>query len=107
MEVQKITISKEARLLISIFMGEDYPFEIDYNWLMPVVEKIESLTMEDGRGEVNYVVTIETDYCVVSVGGEEVVAEAQAFDSGISKIGIVYECVVKFTEWYNLQKFNS
>lgn len=73
-------------------------FELKYHelweWLMPVVDKIESLTGTDGRGDPNYVVTIEGCYCVISVGGEEVVVERQLE----SKIESTYEAVLKFIE---------
>lgn len=42
MEIYKIKISEQDRQLVSGFMGEEYPLEIDFNWLMPVVEKIEN-----------------------------------------------------------------
>ncbi len=47
MDIQKIKISERDRIILSSFMGEDYPIEIDYNWLMPVVEKIENMSLGD------------------------------------------------------------
>jgi hypothetical protein len=41
MEIQRIEITENDRAMLSKFMGEQYPSELDYNWLMPVVEKIE------------------------------------------------------------------
>jgi len=40
MEIQKLKISEQDRKSVSSFMGEEYPSEIDFNLLMPVVEKI-------------------------------------------------------------------
>jgi hypothetical protein len=40
MEIQKLKISEQERKLVSVFMGEEYPEEIDFNWLMPVCQKI-------------------------------------------------------------------
>lgn len=80
-------------------------FHSSWNWLMPVVEKINSLQVpEDSRGDVTYVVTIEPGYCVISAGGESIVSEKQAFDSGLPLIEIVYEAVVEFIKWHNEQK---
>ena len=44
MEIQTIKISEEERVIISSFMGEEYPSDIDFNRLMPVVEKIWGIT---------------------------------------------------------------
>lgn len=68
-----------------------------WDWLMPVVEKIESLKSVDGRGEVNYIVTIEESYCVVSQGGENSIVEV----IGDDKIESVWLTVVDFIQWYN------
>lgn len=43
MEIQKITISEADRKLVSDFMGEEYPIEIDFNRLMPVWYKFRDL----------------------------------------------------------------
>lgn len=40
MEIYKIKITEKDRQLVSGFMGEGYPLEIDFNCLMPVVQKI-------------------------------------------------------------------
>lgn len=67
--------------------------------LMPIVELVESLTAEDGRGEVNFIVTIEKDYCCVSQGGEAQISETQAYDNE-PKIEVVWRCVVGFFKWH-------
>ena len=43
MEIRKIEITEQDRELLSDFMGESYPLEIDFNWLMPVVDKINNV----------------------------------------------------------------
>jgi hypothetical protein len=45
MQIQRLKISEEERILVSVFMGEEYPNEIDFNRLMPVVEKILQLNV--------------------------------------------------------------
>lgn len=42
MEIYKIKITEEDRHLVSEFMGEYYPLEIDFNLLVSVVDQIES-----------------------------------------------------------------
>jgi hypothetical protein len=67
---------------------------------MAVVEKIESMTVVDGRGEVNYVFTIEANYCVISQGGEAPLFENQHD----TKIQCVFQTVTDFIHWYNTNK---
>jgi len=46
MEIQKIIITKEESELLSGFLGEDIGLEIDFNRLMPVVEKCKEVRNE-------------------------------------------------------------
>ncbi len=98
--------TEEGNKLIAEFHGEFdvwkptdgiYPFPLKYNsswdWLMPVVEKIESL---DG----NFIVTIEALYCVISENGENPIIECQQHET---KIENVFQVVIQFIEWYNQQ----
>lgn len=69
-------------------------FDTSWDWLMPVVEKIESL---------GYTVDIaNSDYQIRKTGD----TEAFIFHYGPDrpKIKAVYEAVVEFIEWYNQQK---
>lgn len=74
-------------------------FNRSWEQLMPVVEKIESLPHHD-RPDFNYVVTIESGYCVITDNGEAPIAEAQ-WDG--PKIDLVWHCVVAFINWKNSQ----
>ena len=81
---------------------QSYPYsELNYHaswdWLMPVVEKIET--------ELNYEVLIGRIYSQVNIIGDE--------DNTISKwvcgdpkkkLEITYETICKFIEWYNENK---
>ena len=79
-----------------------YDYNSSWDWLMPVVEKINGLQVpEDSRGDVTYVVTIEPGYCVISAGGEGIVCEKQSFGEDLPLIAIVYEAVVDFIGQYN------
>jgi len=72
-----------------------------WGWLMPVVEKIEKIPMEDGRGEVNPIVTIECNYCIISQGGENTIVEVVWADEERTKIQAVWQAAVEFIKWYN------
>jgi|ERR1700722_302760 len=76
-------------------------YDSDWNWLMDVVEKIKSLQGEDGRGKVNYVVIIENEYVVISLGGEQEIVQMQA-DDDEKQIHLVHRAVYDFITWYNL-----
>lgn len=77
--------------------NKDLFYHESWNQLMQVVEKIETLKAYDGRGEVNYVVSIEVNQCIISQGGEGEIEYEQAD----TKIAATWEAVVKFIEWYN------
>jgi hypothetical protein len=93
MEIQKIKISEQERLLVSEFMGEEYPSEIDFNWLMPVVEKIESLGFQ------------------FHIGNEGAAIKKWWFRSNVpdlgsvqeTKIAATWEICIRFIKWYNNQ----
>ncbi len=91
MDIQKIKISEHDRIILSSFMGEDYPIEVDYNWLMPVVRRIiEICTSEeeiDGAFESDQYTSIL-----------DIVPLAVIEDS--------YKVVIEFIKWYNENKFN-
>ena len=74
----------------------------DWNWLMPVVEKIETL---------KYVDEFNIQYDSVAKG--HIVSITPAYDNTFNaiytdvyenKIDAVYHAVIKFIEWYNQQK---
>ena len=90
MEIQKITISKQDRGIVSVFMGEEHPFEIDFNWLMHVVEKI--------NNDFNY------EYEVNIIGNRCYIEgfSAKAYE-GKTSIEATYKEVIEFIKWYNSQ----
>lgn len=92
MEIQLIKISEEERQLLSTFYGEDLGNEIDFNRLMPVVEKIEAIDNDDLIIEIRFrLCHIEYD----EFGIRNFVGE--------TKIQSVYKAVVEFIKWYNTQ----
>lgn len=78
---------------------ESLEYHRSWDWLMPVVDKVESLTVEDGRGPVNFIVSMDSTYCVISQGGEGVVADYQ----GDNRMECTYHAILRFIRWYNSQ----
>jgi hypothetical protein len=66
-------------------------YDRDWNWLMPVVEKIESL---------NFKTTITNHICRI----ERVIFDDIVFSEDMPKIQAVYNACVEFIKWYNQQK---
>lgn len=104
----KLTI-EQSNKLIAEFMGLNCPpkngigyysvDELDYNsswdWLMPVVEKIESL---------RYWVEIRGTYIGIGIRGHEETIINRSFSSIRTKnIEALYRVIVEFINWYNTQ----
>lgn len=71
----------------------------DWNWLMKVVDKIESLVLNDDN---SFNVTIgATNYCVIQDSYGEIYENTE--DSEETKLLTVYKAVIKFIKWYNKQ----
>ena len=77
-----------------VFNSQDYPFNTDWNWLMEVVEKIESLKFE---------VFIETYEIRIELY-ENTIFRQHTKVSNQTKIQAVYNACVDFINWYNLNK---
>lgn len=75
---------------------EDSRYSRDWNWLMPVVEKIENDSMYKIRIE-GSVVSINNTDILHSFGGD-------FFKTSNSKIEAVYNAVIEFIKWYNENK---
>lgn len=103
MEIRKIVITEDQRRVVSDFMGEEYPLEIDFNWLMPVVEKIEKL---------GYAVYISRSG--IQIWKYEIGRTGKATDLIIDedfkrdyplpeRLTDAFYSIVSFIEWYNNQ----
>lgn len=75
--------------------ADELPYHTSWDWLMPVVEKIEGC---DGVSD-EEVVTIEYHDCIIPYHQGEI--RAIGADS---KIDAVYQAVVAFIKWYNENK---
>jgi hypothetical protein len=78
--------------------GKCLRYHSSWDWLMPVVEKIEGIEIFRVDDEfVNWKVYINTTMCTISGKKDFVV------DSNGCKKTMVYQAVVQFIEWYNEQ----
>ena len=74
-------------------------YDSDWNWLMKVVDKIESFVLNDGN---SFNVTIgATNYCVIQDSYGEIYENIE--DSEETKLLTVYKAIIKFIKWYNEQ----
>ena len=78
----------------------DLKYSTDWNWLMPVVEKIESL------GEFGYCVTISSTWIRIynQIHNTDTIVDMDTFNSKDTKIQDIYNAVVEFIKWYNEQE---
>lgn len=73
-------------------------YHFDWNWLMPVVEKIEETDVFPETENAINVTIGATSYCVIKDSyGEKV----EITTSEITKIKTVYKAVIEFIKWYN------
>lgn len=86
-----ITIFSEGFNYVRESLPEDFEFHTNWNWLMLVVDKIESL---------GYTVEIVSHYASVedNVNYTRSLAVVGYEDS---KINMVYDVCIKFIDWYN------
>lgn len=77
-------------------------FHISWDWLMPVVEKIETL---------NYIVKIHQNICIIQacIMGDRTVISKQIsnYMESNTKLSNTYKAVVEFIKWYNKNNSNE
>jgi hypothetical protein len=73
-----------------------------WNWLMPVVEKINGIVEDQGSYESAYTVTIRPDY--VLIWSSENIEEIVKQEHGGTFIEMTYLAIVEFIKWYNEKK---
>lgn len=91
--------------LIAEFMkkGKIHPNDLKYHsswdWLMPVVEKIEQRFIDNQDAESGFSIRIEAYLCVIEgMLGNQI---SEGFED--KKILSVWKAIVDFIEWYNSQ----
>ena len=90
------TLTKDLQIMYPVYEGDssyvkDLKYHLDWNWLMEVVEKIESL---------GYRVTIVRHICRIDLTEESKLIISE----NIKKIEAVYTVCFKFIQWYNENK---
>lgn len=76
---------------IKIKVDHDLKFHTSWDWLMPVVEKIESL---------GYIVSLTNKACHILMNGKTLFDKPMQFISS-TKIEATYNAVIEFINWYN------
>jgi len=87
------------------FTPDEMQFHTSWDWLMPVVEKIEEIALEEVEGSYKvhrFNVKIESFYCIITDGKDEH-RELIVADDGDKKSNVYY-AVVEFIKWYNENK---
>jgi hypothetical protein len=81
--------------------GKKLNYHSSWDWLMPVVEKIENLEYINREGRFNLgSVNFEENYTAYVIdNGVGLIQE-----EGETKLHATYQAVVQFIEWYNEQK---
>lgn len=77
------------------YMIENWAYHTSWDWLIPVVEKIESLNWST---ELRYTAGVGHNMYFISAG-----AELNRTKSSTDKIEAVYNAVIFFINWYNQQ----
>jgi hypothetical protein len=79
----------------------DLKYHASWEWLMPVVEKIESLENIRFGFTIDVLHVIVTDY---KGKGVEIIWVHKFPDNGDTKLSMTYDAVHQFIQWYNQNK---
>jgi len=111
LKLKSFEVGKTGKMAY-IINKEDYGYkaiDLDYHksWgkLMPVIEKIESISELSKNRKCNFHVTIEKHRCFIKWGIGYTICDINDYNN--SKISIVYEAVIEFIKWYNQNKLNE
>lgn len=95
-----INVPRSSERESSLYWLTDLEFHNSWDWLMPVVDKIESIIFEENNF---FNVTIGgTIYCVIQDSNGEVYDVS--YEGEESKFKVVYKAVIEFIKWYNENK---
>ena len=100
-EFMGATLTKDLQIMYPVYEGDssyvkDLKYHLDWNWLMQVVEKIESILPDDS------IITIEYKNCFIPVLDDEEPFTIEG--GGKTKIEAVYNACLEFIKWYNENK---
>jgi hypothetical protein len=79
-------------------------YHSSWDWLMPVVGKIESLENSRFGFTIDALHVIVTDY---KGKGLEIIWVHKFPDNGDTKLSMTYDAVCQFIQWYNKQQSNE
>lgn len=91
---------KEHENWFNIVNVEDLKYHSSWDWLMPVIEKIEEIGKRPGI--YGKEVIIHSQYTSVGNYGPNYIVQTTTDDT--DKIGATWQTVIKFIQWYNSQK---
>ena len=100
-EFMGATLTKDLQIMYPIYEGDssyvkDLKYHLDWNWLMEVVEKIESLLPNDSF------VTIEHKSCWIPIYDDEQPFGIECREE--TKKQAVYNACIEFIKWHNENK---
>jgi hypothetical protein len=105
-EFKKIKLKEEEINLIKDFMNQDIPSEIDFNWAMTIVDKIESIREQsefifitDG-----YSFNINSSGCLVESVSSSRYNQTRSYKKYVSesdKLKSVVVSILDFINWHN------
>lgn len=103
--MKPITTKNNNVVMQGIFEFNECLFHNSWDWLMPVVEKIESLNLEINGVLTSFDVTISYQYCqIIDEEGLGICGINTHSKDNKSKIEAVYKAVIEFIKWYNENK---
>ena len=86
-------------------LPDEMKFHESWDWLMEVVEKIESLENKRFGVCIDVLDTMIMDYKVGPDQGERIVVQTDIYpDNGDTKISITHKAVYQFIQWLNQNK---
>jgi hypothetical protein len=76
-----------------------FKYDSDWNWLMPVIEKIENIILKDGS---YFQFSITNTFCSFTHKNNQNMSIILRSETGAkTKITATYECVLAFIDYYN------
>ena len=81
-----------------LYYPDELLYHFSWDWLMPVVAKIENTESENG--DKSYSVGITKDWCtIIDLNTGETIEKDK--NKGEDKINVTYRAVIEFIKWHN------
>lgn len=109
---QPFEICEHPKKNTDLYFENQLNYHKDWNWLMPVVEKIENLPSRTLQGtyylgnevKIYKAINTNTHYCEINLVKESGYRIVSIQFNKESKIKSVYDACLEFIKWYNLNK---